>query len=116
MEITEPQPEELQRITQQFAYRLPEVAHITVVGDRGAQVRLPFILGNPLATCKLPPGRRPTSLWSDFLAAVLKRDRLASTDDAAVECILYPDGATWGQWANRWPALADQVWRAVRKK
>lgn len=114
MQIVEPTTEEIAAAIAANPYRYPEVVHLTVVGDRGARVRLPFIIGNPSGST---PVVKPLPVWRDFVAAVLKRDEFPGGAEAGVsDCLLWPNAVTWSEWSDRWPALAGQLWRAAKTK
>lgn len=114
MQIVEPTAEEISAVIAAHPHRFPEVVHLTVVGDRGARVRLPFIVGNPTGSGPLP---KPLPVWRDFVAAVLKREEFPGGAEAAVnDCLLWPSALTWSEWSDRWPALAGQLWRAAKQK
>lgn len=116
MNITEPTPDEVAAIVAANSFRFADLNHITVIGDRGAAVRLPFILGNPTGAGGVAAARQ-TTIWNSFVAAVLQRTPLPEGEDAAAQdVILWPPPATWSQWSERWPALAGQVWQAAKKK
>lgn len=117
MQVTEPTQEEVASILAAHPHRFPSLVHITVPGDRGVAVRLPFILGNPTGACAMPPGRPPTTIWNSFVTAALSRSALPEGEDAAAQdALLFPALETWAQWADRWPALAGQVWKATKRK
>lgn len=116
MDIIEPTQEEVAAIAATNPARVPTLIHLTVIGDRGASVRLPFVLGNPSGACGLP-ANKTTSIWSSFVSAALKNGKLPEGEDAAAQDVmLWPPPAAWAQWSDRWPALSGQVWRAAKKK
>lgn len=117
MDIQTPTTEQVTAICSERSARFPEPAAITMPGDRGVPVRLPFILGNPSGSCLLPDKER-SSTWASFISAMFKLSQSPDNieDVAAMDCILYPDFATYAEWCKRWPALPGAVWRAVRKK
>jgi hypothetical protein len=117
MEIKTPTTEQVAAICSEHAARYPEPAAITMVGDRGVAVRLPFILGSPSGACKLAADKK-APIWASFVGAALKMSEAPGNAEelAANDCILYPDFATYKEWCTRWPALPSAVWRAVRRK
>lgn len=116
MQITEPSAEELQAVLSANPHRYPEIVHLTVPGARGKPQRLTFVLGNPSGACRLPAGVKPSPAWSDVVATTLKLKKNDGNEQIANDCVLYPDLGTFAAWCERWPALADSVWSAARKK
>jgi hypothetical protein len=117
MQITEPTPDEVAAVFAANQHRFPEISHISVTGDRGVTVRLPFVLGNPSGACKMPAARQPSTVWNSFVSAALTRGKLPEGEEAgAQDAMLWPPPATWAQWSERWPALAGKVWTAIKRK
>ena len=118
MDVLTPSTEQLASLLATHAARFPTPASITMVGDRGVPVRLPFVLGNPTGACPQVSERERTTTWGVFIAATMKLvdapDHLAET--GAAECVLYPDAVTYAEWRARWPALSAAVWSAVKQK
>jgi hypothetical protein len=118
MEIKLPSQADFDAIAATQPHRHPEKAAITVPGDGGVLVRLPFILGNPSGASRLQSGARPSPAWSTTVAVLFKAAPDSSTlsDQLVQDCILWPDRATWATWADRWPGLAVSVFNAARQK
>lgn len=117
MLVTEPTPEEVASIQSTHPFRFPTLIHITVPGDRGAAVRLPFVMGNPTGACAMPLGKEPTTVWNSFVTAALSQEALPEGEEAAsLDCILWPAPDVVSQWFERWPALPAQTWKAAKKK
>jgi hypothetical protein len=116
MNIQEPSTEDLQVVLAAHPHRFAEVVHLTVPGARGKPQRLTFVLGNPSGACRLPPGQKPSPAWSDVVSTTLRLKKSEGSEQIANDCVLFPDGAAFGQWCERWPALAESVWVAARRK
>lgn len=99
---------EVQALRATHAHRFPQTASLTVPGDRGAQVRLSLVVGNPTGACKMPPGEKVRSAWNDLVAAGLKMTGDLA-ERVATDCLLWPDAATWATWCARWPALPSRL-------
>lgn len=100
LEITKPTEEEFQALVAEHASRFPEKAAVNVVGDGGAAVRLPLVVGNPT------PAK-----WAEILPVLL--ELRPPPDDfkdlVAQSALIWPDRKTWFSWLGRWPALAASV-------
>jgi hypothetical protein len=118
MDIARPSDDEIAAILSSAPYRNPQPARITVLGDRGAQVQLPFVLGAPTGACTLPPGAQASEVWAEFLAAMLRLKKAdeSAEDLAAVDVVLYPDPGTLAVWCDRWPALPALIWTAAKRQ
>ncbi len=103
MQPTTPSADELAALLSEHADRFPEKYKITVRGDHGAAVSLPFLLVNPTEA--------NGSGWADFLRTLMKLapgpadldDRLSS------QVIAWPRPKEWATWLQRWPSLGTQV-------
>ena len=113
-----PSSDERARLRSEHAHRFPEVATLRLIGDGGAPVSLPIVLGNPSGACDLPPGEKPSPAWSQLLRASLnlaaESPNLAGM--LASDCVLWPDAATWGRHVARWPGLPVSVAGELRRK
>ncbi len=118
MEIIRPTEAELQGLLAEHVHRFPEKARFTVVGDGGAEVTLPVLLGNPSGACKIPEGRVVSPAWGETVAATFKMRAGAETDTPALvaDCVLWPPAPTWSEWTSRWAALPERVFPAIRRK
>ena len=111
-------PDDYLKLASEQAHRFPEKYVISLPGDRGATVRIPIVLGNPSGACKMPPGQKPSVAWANYIAAVFRArpENVELVRQAATDCLLWPDSATWNQIIGRWPAAADPLWQAAREK
>jgi hypothetical protein len=102
----------------EHAHRSPEPVTLTVLGDRGVEVQLPFIIGNPSGTCAMPADRISTPIWNNFVLANLTDATTSdnSADLGVLDCLLWPEPQVWIAWQDRWPALPQMVWGAVKAK
>lgn len=99
-------------------HRHPDRASLKVIGDRGAEVRLPIVIAHPTGACVMPDGKKPSPTWGAFVASLLGFIKAPDGMErqAALDCLLWPDVQTWAQWAARWPAIDARVWRAAKLK
>jgi hypothetical protein len=118
MQTNPPTPEELAALEAEHAHRFPEKANVPVIGDGGVPVRLPFVLGLPTGSCKMPSGQKSTKAWSQAIGITLKMvpDSSDATDALASDCVLWPPKAVWATWCDRWPGLPVSVLGLARKK
>lgn len=118
MNFAPPSAKEAARLLAEFAYRHPEKASLEVVGDRGAPVRLPILLGNPTGACRLPSGMRPSPAWQDSIAVTLRLRRVedSAADLLGADCVVWPAPGVWAEWVERWPALTGRVAELARQK
>lgn len=99
------------------AHRSPEGLRLFVLGDRGAPVELDLVIGNPSGACTVPPHEQ-SPIWNTFVASRLTDATVPDNGDhlGAFDCVLWPDLATWSQWCERWPALPQRAWSAIKSK
>lgn len=124
MDFSPPSAEELARLLALHAHRHPEKRTITVLGDGGRPVRLPFVLGNPTGATlldgdgRMPDGRRPTTAWSDTVRVTLNlaKDGPGAAQALVEDCVLWPGRVQLAQWAERWPALYGTLVDPVQRK
>lgn len=118
MEIKKPTDAEVELLLVEHAHRHPEKARFAVVGDGGAEVLLPVLLGNPSGACKMPAGKPATSSWDDVVSSTFKMRPDAESDIPALvrDCVLWPPQDVWSDWCARWAALPEVVHVAIRRK
>lgn len=103
-----PSPEARKALLELHAERFPEAFDFTVPGDGGAPDKLKLLLGVPA---------KGSIAWETAVGATFKPKSITADNDALVmDCLLWPDTATWGGITQRWPALVDSVAKAVRLK
>lgn len=113
--LAPPSPEERARLKLEAAHRFPELATLPLLGDGGAPVSLPVVLGNPSGTCILPAGDKASPVWANVVRQSLGLG--AAPGDVALalagDCVLYPPAPAWAECVARWPglpvAVSDQV-------
>lgn len=115
MEVRTPTTEQIAALRAEHAHRFPQDHWFAMLGDRGAPVSLPLVLGNPSGACAM---QRQTPIWGLFVSHVLGLAELPANPDAlgAFDCVLYPDISTFSQWCERWPELPREIWKAVKEK
>jgi hypothetical protein len=107
VEFAKPTETEFEALAAEHAARYPTKARVTVIGDNGAQINVPLVLGNPT------PAK-----WSEILAVLLKQ-REAPEDfkeQVALSSVLWPDRKGWYALLARWPALPASVADLVMSK
>lgn len=120
--IAPPPPDVLAALMLEHAHRFPQQAKLHVP-DGGADVTLPILIGIPTGAVRLadgeellPNGRKPSTAWSQVVAAALGF-RPEGEDDArnlVADCVIYPPITTWREWCERWPALDLPALRLVK--
>jgi hypothetical protein len=118
MIVTPPSDDELRDLLAEHAHRHPDKAAVTVVGDGGLPVRLPFLLGTPTGACELGEDVRPSSAFADLLASAigLKAEPPDLGPRLARDVVLWPSPPTLAQWMARWPALPARISEALAQK
>lgn len=103
-----PLSEERKAMLSKHAERFPEAYHFTVPGDGGKPDTLTLLLGVPA---------KDSIAWATAVGATF-RPKSVTSDNAlfVMDCLLWPDTATWGGITQRWPALVESVAKAVRNK
>lgn len=116
--VSPPSPEERARLKLEAAHRFPELATLPLLGDGGAPVSLPVVLGNPSGTCILPSGEKPSPAWANLLRQSLGLGAAAGDVGAALasDCVLYPAPPAWAECVARWPGLPAAVSAQVQAK
>jgi len=117
MDISPPSGEELERLISENAHRFPVKYSISVIGDGGASIKLPFLLGLPSGACVLPPGGRKSDAWNSIVGSGIGiEDQRPGIDDRVAEdCIIWPPRAEWSKWFARWTGLGGSVGKAIQK-
>ena len=119
MDLRAPTDDEFQALLSRHSTRHPSKAHLTVIGDGDVQVRLPLVLGNPTGCSRMPEGVEVSPAWDEHAAAILRLRKSGGREagEALVEdCVLWPEPATWAQWAARWPGLPNSALALVARK
>lgn len=113
-----PPPEEEQQNLLAISHRFPEKRTLTVFGEGGQLVRLPYIIANPTGACALPAGKRPTVAWGNLVRAQLKlgEDGPRIVQSVVEDCLLWPGRDLLAQWAEYWPGLYASLMVPVRRK
>lgn len=112
---TAPPDAERAALLAQHAHRFPVPVPITVRGDRGEPVRLPFLLGNPTGILRPPPAR--VSPYLAQLIGAVNLGRNEDDDDEAIrDCVLYPPPAQLIAARNRWPGLVADLCKQILAK
>jgi hypothetical protein len=92
----------------EHAARYPEAFTFTLLADGGKPDQLRILLGTPVDN---------SAGWEAAVAATFKpRTAVSDNPQLVIDCLLWPDLATWGGLVRRWPALPETVARAVRHK
>lgn len=108
MIIPLPPPEERKALLAKHAARFPEAFDFQVYGDGGRLEPLKLVLGTPVAD---------SSAWETAVAATFKPKSVTADSAALVmDCLVWPDPATWGGIVQRWPALPESVGVTLRRK
>jgi len=116
MNINPPSPERFAALVAAHAHRYPEKAAVTVIGDRGLPVRLPFVFGNPAGASRMPAGETPSPAWNRAIATTLGLPGDEDPQRLLTDCMLWPEPPTWVEWSERWPAMWSEALRALRIK
>lgn len=103
-----PPPEERKALLAQHAARFPEAFDFKVYGDGGKLEPLKLVLGLPVPD---------SGAWETAVAATFKPKSVTADNAALVmDCLVWPDPATWGSITQRWPALTESVGITLRRK
>ncbi len=118
MQIKPPDELEYAALVADLGYRYPEKARITLPGDGGVPIALPFVLGNPTGACALPAGIKASPAWNKAVAVALRLepDDGTHSDRLVDDCVLFPDRKTLRECVQRWPGLYVSLIKAVRQK
>lgn len=108
MNTAPPTPEQYTALAAQHASRYPAKYTLTVAGDGGVSVRLPFVLGNPSGS----------AAWAQTvgIALGLLPDSPDVGRELALDCVLWPAPADLGEWLERWPGLSARLLIEARRK
>jgi hypothetical protein len=115
--IAPPPPDTLAVLLDQNAHRHPEKATVTVIGDGGASLVLPLLLGIPSGTNKDPAGAPPLPAWENLVAATMGARKATGVSAELVrDCLIYPTRGVLAGWEDRWPAIIDSLDGVVLEK
>lgn len=112
---TAPAPDERAALLAEHAHRFPVPVPITVRGDGGAPVRLPFLLGNPTGSLRAPTGRVSPAFAQIIGSINLGKDE-GDDDELARDCVLFPSPAPITAARNRWPGLISEISKQIASK
>jgi hypothetical protein len=116
MNLKPPTADEWAALSAREAHRLPKKATFKVIGDGGADVRLPVALGHPSGACELPEGAQKKPAWDTLVAlevGALKVEPPEIRRSLAVDCVLWPPPAELEEWFDRWPGLPSRILEEV---
>jgi len=115
--VVKPTEAELAVLLSEHAHRFPQKAHF-VMPSEGGEVDLPVLLGNPTGACKMPEGAYVSDAWDTTISTMFKPLADADSDvfPLVADSILWPAPAVWNSWCQRWAALPNVVYKALREK
>lgn len=110
-----PAPDERAALTAAHAHRFPVPVRVTVRGDGGAPLSLPFLLGNPTGALRVPAGRVSPAFAQVIGAINMGRDE-GDDDELIRDCVLYPPPALLAAARNQWPGLVSDLSKQIAAK